>query len=474
MESELAKDFAPLTRTDSASAQPANVFKTRFNRFFLGDKRRPLPPPLRLVTGLGLLAVVGTLILMLPGIGHGDPLSWNEALFTAMSALSVTGLSVIQVADDLTLFGQIVLLILIQIGGVGFMVLAVVVFQLIGRRISLLNRLALCNSLGLIDPGAILELTRRVLLSVTLIELGGALLLWLHWRDLYGPERAIFLAIFHAVSAFCNAGFDLFGRAGIPTDNLSLMILAALIFIGGLGIPVLSDLLTWPRSHRLSLHTRITLGVVVVLLCAGGIGMFLGESVPGGALLEVSWPRRLGLTFFQSVSARTAGFAGIPIEDLAPASQLLLMALMFIGAAPASMGGGITTGTFAVLVLALWGYARGLPSAQIAGRSLDPSMVRKAAAVLTVSLFVVLLAAWLILMSHGESRLDPVLFEVISAFATCGLTLDFTGDLNLFGRLVIIFMMFWGRLGALTIILALAQQQPRQLVTFPEEQILIG
>ncbi|MCF2971043.1 potassium transporter [Synechococcus sp. Nb3U1] len=476
MESDLAlaKDFAPLTRTDSGSAQPAKVFKNRFNRFFLGDKRRPLPPPLRLVTGLGLLAVVGTLILMLPGIGRGDPLSWNEALFTAMSALSVTGLSIIQVADDLTLFGQIVLLILIQIGGVGFMVLAVVVFQLMGRRISLLNRLALCNSLGLIDPGAILALTRKVLLSVTLIELGGALLLWVHWRDLYGPDRAIFLAIFHAVSAFCNAGFDLFGTTGIPTDNLSLTILAALIFIGGLGIPVLSDLLTWPRSHRLSLHTRITLGVVMVLLCTGGIGMFLGESLSGGSLLEVSWPRRLGLTFFQSVSARTAGFAGIPIQDLAPPSQLLLIALMFIGAAPASMGGGITTGTFAVLVLALWGYARGLPSAQIAGRSLDPSMVRKAAAVLTVSLFVVLLAAWLILMSHSGSRLDPVLFEVISAFATCGLSTGFTADLNLFGQLIIVLVMFWGRLGALTIVLALAQQQPRQLVIYPEEPILIG
>ncbi len=474
MKSEWPEDFLPLAQTGSGRAQLSSGLKGQLNRFLLGARRRRLPPPLRLVTGLGLLVVVGTLILMLPGMGRGDPLSWNEALFTATSALSVTGLSIIQVADELTFLGQLVLLILIQIGGVGFMVVAVVVFQLMGRRISLLNRLALCNSLGLIDPGAILTLTRKVVLAVTLIELGGALLLWLHWRDLYGPGRAVFLAIFHAVSAFCNAGFDLFGAEGIPTDNLSLAILAALIFIGGLGIPVLSDLLTWPRGHRPSLHTRITLAVVVVLLWAGGLGLFLGESLPGGSLVEVSWPRRLGLTFFQSVSARTAGFAGIPIQELTPPSQLLMMALMFIGAAPASMGGGITTGTFAVLVLALWGYARGLPSAQIAGRSLDPSMVRKAAAVLTVSLFVVLLAAWLILITHRESRLDPVLFEVISAFATCGLSTGLTSELNLFGQLMIVLVMFWGRLGALTIILALAQQQPRQLVIYPEEPILIG
>jgi trk system potassium uptake protein TrkH len=177
-------------------SQSSRAFGDRLQWFFGGDRRRPLPPPLRLVTGLGLLAVVGTLVLMLPGIGRGDPLSWNEALFTAMSALSVTGLSTIVAAEDLTLLGQIVLLILIQIGGVGFMVLAVVVFQLIGRRISLLNRLALCNSLGLIDPGAILELTRRVLLGVTLIELGGALLLWVHWRDLYGPGGQFFWLFF--------------------------------------------------------------------------------------------------------------------------------------------------------------------------------------------------------------------------------------------------------------------------------------
>jgi trk system potassium uptake protein TrkH len=181
------------------------------------------------------------------------------------------------------------------------------------------------------------------------------------------------------------------------------------------------------------------------------------------------------MSFFQSVSARTAGFAGIvSFEELTPASELLLIVLMFIGCAPASMGGGITTGTFAVLMLALWGYARGLPNAQIGGRTIAVGMVRKAAAVLTISLFLVLLSTWLILLTHPTASFDAAFFEVISAFATCGLTLAFTGELNLFGQLVIMLMMFWGRLGALTIIVALAKQQRHQPVVYPEEQILIG
>jgi trk system potassium uptake protein TrkH len=353
-------------------------------------------------------------------------------------------------------------------------------FRLLGRRVSLMARLALSDSLGLLVPGAILKLTQRVIATVLAIECIGAILLWLHWRNDLGDGQAAFYAIFHAVSAFCNAGFDLFSGlpdypTGIPKDNISLIILGSLIFLGGLGIPVLADLLTWPKERHLSLHTRITLVVIAALVTAGGLGIVLAESRSTGVLVDEPWFRRFLMSFFQSVSARTAGFAGIvSFEELTPASELLLIVLMFIGCAPASMGGGITTGTFAVLMLALWGYARGLPNAQIGGRTIAVGMVRKAAAVLTISLFLVLLSTWLILLTHPTASFDAAFFEVISAFATCGLTLAFTGELNLFGQLVIMLMMFWGRLGALTIIVALAKQQRHQPVVYPEEQILIG
>jgi trk system potassium uptake protein TrkH len=183
----------------------------------------------------------------------------------------------------------------------------------------------------------------------------------------------------------------------------------------------------------------------------------------------------LGISLFQSVSARTAGFAGFEsFAELTPASQLLMITLMFIGCAPASMGGGITTGTFAALTISLWAFARGRMEATIGGRTLAVGTMRKAAAVLTISLFVVLLATWLILMTH-DTTLDAATFEVVSAFATCGLTLGLTSQLNLFGQLVICLVMFWGRLGALTIIVAIAREQGQaRPVRYPEEQILIG
>lgn len=467
----------PKEATEAAEQVRAAVLRGK-----LGGRRmrRPLPAPLRLMAGLAIMIMIGTTLFLLPGVSTGERLTLMEAAFTATSALSVTGLSIITPATDLTLFGQILLLLQIQIGGVGFMVAAVVAFWVLGRRISLPERLALSDSLGLIMPGAILKLTRQVMITVLVLEAAGALLLWLNWRDDLGAQRAAFYAIFHAVSAFCNAGFDLFNGLpqypqGIPNDNWTLVLKGALIFLGGLGIPVMIDLLTYPSGQRISLHTRLTLMVVLSLNCAGGLAIFLAERGEGLILDGEPWYRQLLLAFFQAVSTRTAGFAGIqPFEQLTPASELVITVLMFIGAAPASMGGGITTGTFVVLTLALWAYAQGLPTAQVGGRRISPDMVRKASAVLTIALLAVLLATWLILMTHPQASLDVAVFEVVSAFATCGLSLAFTGELNTFGQIIIMVMMFWGRLGALTIILALAQMRQQQLYEYPEEQILIG
>ncbi len=191
-------------------------------------------------------------------------------------------------------------------------------------------------------------------------------------------------------------------------------------------------------------------------------------------LADQPWHRQVTLAFFQSVPVRTAGFAGLPrFESLSPASQRIIMMLMYVGCAPASMGGGITTGTFAVLALALWGYAQGMPTARIWGRRIPTETVRKAGAILTVSILLTSASTWLLLLTH-DTTLDRALFEVISAFATCGLSLGFTSELNGFGQALIMFLMFWGRLGALTIVLALAQRRSPDRVRLPEEQVLIG
>lgn len=438
-----------------------------------------VPIPARLIVGLLLLVWLGSVFFLLPGIAT-RPLLLHEALFTAVSALTVTGLSLIIPARDLTLTGQIGLMVLIQIGGVGFMVAAVMVLRLFGRSLTLLDRLTLRDSLGLIAPGAILQTARQLLILVFAFELAGALMLWLYWLPRLGVWRGLLYAVFHAVSAFCNAGFNLFDGLpefphGIPNDPLSLAILGGLMFVGGLGLPVLLELLHGGVLHRLSLHTRITLSLTLSLFLFGTLAFWGVESFSSGALRGFPPIQQIAIAAFQSVSARTAGFSAVAtFETFTPATQFLLIVLMFIGCAPASMGGGITTGTLAALGLGVWAYARGSVQPQIAGRTLGIHTIRRAAAVLSISLFLVSLATWLILATHPHATLDAALFEVVSAFATCGLSLAFTAQLNGFGLAIIMLMMFWGRLGALTIVLAFLQTRRASHLSYPEEQILLG
>jgi trk system potassium uptake protein TrkH len=444
-------------------------------------KRRPIPVAARLVLGLLLLIGIGSGLLLLPGVTT-RPITFSEALFTTTSSATVTGLTVLTTSTDFTFLGQIILLCLIQLGGVGYMVLVAITLQLLGRRISLLDRLAISTSLGLDKPATILRLLRQVVVGLLLIESLGALLLYIHWRTsgIVAPEQAAFYAIFHAVSAFCNAGFDLFVGLpqypeGIPGDNLTLLILGLLIFLGGLGIPVFVDFSQFRWRRRLTSHTRLTLNVVIVLTLIGWLGLFVGEIQSGGVLERSPLSERLVHTWFQSVSTRTAGFPGLrDFDQLLPESRLLVMVLMFIGCAPASLGGGITTGTFGVLVMALWSSVRGHSVVRFRQRTVPTETIRRAAAVLSISLGLVFIATWLILVTH-EMGFSEALFEVISALATCGLSLGATGELNLFGRFIIILMMFWGRLGALTIAVALFQPRPeKELVHYPEATLLVG
>jgi trk system potassium uptake protein TrkH len=418
------------------------------------------------------MIVVGTLVFMLPGMAT-RPLRLNEAFFTAASALCVTGLSLITPAEDLTRLGQVALMVMIQIGGVGFMVSVVMLLRLLGRSITLNDRLALRDSLGLSSPREILRIALQLLIGVTLIEAIGAVLLWLNWRSSLEVGQAAFYALFHAVSAFCNAGFELFSPASaMPADTGTLAIISTLIVLGGLGIPVLRELFL-QRAH-FSLHSKVTLWVYAGLIVLGGLGFLLAEARPDGTLATSPLPEQIKLSLFQSISARTAGFAGLPhFEAMTSASRWLMMGLMFIGCAPASMGGGITTGAFAVIMLVLLGYVRGQPATRVGRRTVSTEAARRANAVLVISLLAVSFATWLLMMTHPVA-LETALFEVVSAFATCGLTLAFTGDLNLFGQLLIAAMMFWGRLGALTIVLALTRPQPAAVVYYPEAPLLIG
>jgi trk system potassium uptake protein TrkH len=405
-----------------------------------------------------------------------------EALFTATSALTVTGMSIVQVSTALTRLGQFLLLLLVQAGGVGYMFLLALTLLLVARRLGLRDRLTLTGSLGLDKPEGIRRLFWHVLVGILVIEGLGALLLYFHWRlsGIVSPNNTLFYAVFYAVTAFCNASFDLFTGLDeygslTPGDNLSLLILGVLVVLGGLGIPVLSDLFTWQRPRRFTLHTRLTLWTVIALQVIGWAGLLIAEAPSGGVVHAEPLDRQLVLTWFQSVSARTAGFSAFAdLAQLAPESQFLLIGLMFVGTAPASMGGGITTTALAVLVVALWSYGRGHPQVQVAQRTLSANTIRRAAMILTISSGLVALATWLILWTH-DLALNTVLFEVVSAFATAGLSLGITDDLNTFGLLTIIFMMFWGRLGAITLVVVFAQltSSGEQPVRYPEERVVL-
>lgn len=437
-----------------------------------------LPVALRLLSGLAGLVLFGALLFMLPGMST-RPLAFHEALFTSASALTVTGLTVIIPGVDLTFPGQVLLLVLIQVGGIGLMVFTVVIFRLLGRRISLVDRMALRNAFGSLQPGAVLRLTSQVLAAVLMIETVGMLVLWLVWSPELENGVAAWYAIFHAVSAFCNSGFDLFvglpGYAAIPNDSGTILTFGSLIFIGSLGVPVVADLLAVRSNRPLTLHTRLTLLMIAGMMLSSTLVLFVAEAVRPGVLAGEPWDRRLGLALFQSISARTAGFTGVEsFEAISPPGQLILMLVMFIGASPASMGGGITTGTAVVLVIALWSYARNRPYPEVGGRTISTETVRRATAVLTISLMVIFSATLLLLLSDPGLTFDGALFEVISAFATCGLTLAYTTRLNVFGQLVIILVMIWGRLGALTVMVALTRPVKQPLYYYPEEQIMIG
>jgi trk system potassium uptake protein TrkH len=443
-------------------------------------RSRQVPVALQLVLGLLVLIAIGTALLMIPAASTRK-LSLLDAFFTSTSASAVTGLSLFSISTDLTFWGQLILLLLVQIGGVGLIVVVVLFFRMIGRQVTLGERLAVTSSLGLDRPEQIALIMVRAIGLMLAIEAAGAILLFLHWRisGIVPAGKAAYYAIFHAITAYCNAGFDLFYGLpeypnGIPTDPLSLIIMGGLIILGGLGIPVYMDLI-YQKRNTFSLHTRLTVGITLVLVLLGWVGLLISEYHMTGVLSELPFGQRALLAWFQSVSARTAGFPGLPgFSELNYPSILMLTALMFIGTAPASTGGGITTGTFVVLWLAVISYARGLDKIRVGKHTLPSTLVMRSLVVLVISLSLVILATWLILLTNPFS-LDQTLFEVVSAYSTTGLSLGITTELNTIGRLIIIFTMFAGRLGAITIMISLlGRDKGKKLIDYPEESILIG
>lgn len=443
--------------------------------------KSPSRGPQILVSGFAVIILVGTLLLMLPvATENRVSLTWSEALFTATSATTVTGLVVVNTKNTFSLFGEIVILILMQVGGVGFITLSVVLFRLIGRHVSLYERNLLSQALGVGGTQGIVRLTLTVLAITLTIEFIGALVLFSQWVQIMAWPQAAYYSIFHAVAAFCNAGFDLFEGFEDPVlqstrlNSIVLVNLGLLITIGGLGITAVYDLIIWPRRRRLSLHTRLIVPMTFLLLVIGTLLLILDETfVNGPALSNTSWDECWWLAAFSVVSSRTAGFTLFPLADLGQASQLVIFVWMFIGGAPASMGGGVGMTTVAVVLITLVSNVQGHQDVRILKRTLPTETIYKAVAIITVSTALVM-GITLCLILLGEGEIFSIAFEVVSAFSNTGYSLGITDRFGEWGRILLAFTMFWGRLGPLTLVVALAQRDRKSLVHYPEEKIIIG
>lgn len=441
--------------------------------------KRWLTPARILAAGFAMLILLGGFLLSLPVASNsGEGLNFLDALFTATSAACVTGLVVVDTRTQFNLFGQLVILALIQTGGLGFMTVATFIIIITGKRIGLRERLVMQEALNVNSLAGVIRLARNIVLITFGIEMFFAAVLAIRFSYFMPVGQAVYYGIFHAISSFCNAGFDLFGNFKSLTDfvedpvvNFSVM---SLIILGGLGFSVLVDLWRAPRPEKLSLHTKLVLAMTSGLLIVGAIGYFLLEMHNPKTLGSLDWSGKLLASLFASTTARTAGYATIDYGAISDASMLWTILLMFVGASPGSTGGGIKTVTTIVIMLYVFSVITGKDSTVAFRRRIEPKTIYKAFAVAVISAILLVSVTFVLTITENKEFIR-LLFEATSAFGTVGLSTNLTPQLSPAGKFIIILMMFAGRLGPVTLALALTVRgQEKALVKYPEEKLFVG
>ena len=430
-------------------------------------------PPLYLAIGFLLIIVVGGILLSLP-ISHtsGEFIPFINGLFTATSATCVTGLSVYNISQDFTLFGQITVLILIQIGGLGFMAMTVFIAFALNRKITISDRLVIKEQFGQESLKGMVKWIRYVVFFTLSIEAIGTLILATQWIPQYGVKTGMWYSVFHSISAFCNAGFDLFGDSMIQFQNnpIILIAIALLIIIGGLGFGVYMDLFT---SKRKSLHTKLALSMTAILLVGGTILFLFLENGNAKTLEGQNVFSQVLNAFFQSATTRTAGFFSIQQTNMMELSLIATIILMLIGGSPAGTAGGMKTTTVAVLILSTIAQLRDREETEIFNRSISKNTALRATTIIILSLFWVMVVSSII--SYIENiRFLPSIFETVSAFATVGLSMDLTTELGNISKVLLIISMYIGRVGPITIAYALFRSKKRTLTKNANGKVMVG
>ncbi|MBP8036340.1 MAG: Trk family potassium uptake protein [Negativicutes bacterium] len=430
-----------------------------------------------LVLGFAGLILSGVALLMTPYASKsGDSLRFVDALFTATSAVCVTGLVVVDTGTYFSVFGQSVILLLIQIGGLGVMTVATLVAVLSGKKINLKERLLIQEATNQLDLAGVVRLTLYIIRATLLVELVGGTILALRWFQDFGL-KGIYFGYWHAVSAFCNAGFDLFGEyrsiTGYVGDLTVNGVIASLIVVGGIGFPVVADLWNCRQTRRFSLHTKVVLTTTVLLIVLGAGFIFVAEYGNAKTLSDLPPADKVMASLFQSVTARTAGYNTVDIGLLREGTLLAIIFLMFVGASPSSMGGGVKTSTAAILFISLVGSVTGKRDPLAFGRQIPQQTVYKAFTIVTISVMLISLVT-LTLSFTEAAPIFSLLFEVTSAFGTVGLSTGITPKLSDAGKVLITLTMFAGRVGTLTLLMALALRPRKERLKYPEGKIVIG
>ena len=446
-------------------------------------KKRNMSPFKILAIGFLTVILTGAILLTLPiSTQSGEVTNFLDSIFTATSAVCVTGLVVQDTGTYWSTFGQGVILTLIEIGGLGFMAMSTFFAMVLGKRISLRERLVMQEAYNTFSLQGIINHVRYMLLFTVSVQLIAALILMTQFIPVYGIGTGIYYGIFHAISAFNNAGFDLLGNFTSITvfneNKIILITLAIVINIGGLGYLVLREIISAVRTKRklknFSLHAKVVLTISGILLTVGTIAMLIFEWNNPATMEHMSFGNKLTNAFFSAVTPRTAGFNSISTSDMSPAGKLLTMGYMFVGGSPGSTAGGVKTTTLGIVIFTLISVLRGRQDAEVYKRRISQSVVFKAMAIFMLGITIVIIGVMILSITEIGASFETILYEVISAFGTVGLSQGLTPTLSSVGKVTIAIIMYLGRVGPLTVMLALAGKQEKINYKYPEGKILIG
>lgn len=443
-----------------------------------------LDPTRVIVLSFGILILTGAILLTLPIASRdGKSIDFLDALFTSTSASCVTGLVVVDTYNHWTLFGQLVILSLIQSGGLGIVTLASFFSVLLGRKMSLRGMILAQESINYFSIESVLKLVKYIIIMTLSVEFLGGAILSISFVQQFGI-KGFYLGFFHSISAFCNAGFDLMGIQGkgdfvsltsYNNNPLVIYTVALLIAIGGLGFLVWKDLFDFRKNKALYLHTKVVLIITSFLIVFGAVLFFAFEHNNPATMGDLNLSGKINSAVFQSITPRTAGYNSLPINEMSEISKFLTIILMFIGAAPGSTAGGIKVTTFGVILFAIISQIKGSNETIIFKRRVSSQIIIKALAITGMSAALVLVITTIVLAVEGRPFLN-VLYEVMSAFGTVGLTTGMTPDLHSTSKLLLILTMFLGRVGPITFAIALSLKSNKNTsdMTFPEGKIVVG